>query len=658
MNWKSFVSQANLVKSWLNECGYNDDRILFKAFVLILRGVNNPNLIIAAAISDISIREAAKINIHNIASYEDIPDNIYTQMIRWVHLLPRKPEILGDIYEKLALHQRTQGLYYTPPPIIDFILSNTICRCELTLNPKLKILDPACGCGSFLLKAYDLLFAKFISARSVLSMNFPANEWSDLEIHKFILKYNLWGADIDSLASDIASASLMLKQPSAGLSSEPNIIVFDSLKRTEDMSAASSQERFFWSQNYDYVVGNPPYLSFGLRGARKENPQYLDYLRNTYTSAQYKLSIYALFIERGIKLLTSGGKLGFIIPDTFLLGRYYSRIREYILENTHIDLIAHISSQVFKNATTGYLAICIFTKHIKSSHNRTNLIDIYRPQDPMAIKNATPICQYEQSYFYDLPHKRFRIFFSDQAKQLIEHLDATGIPLKAFASGHTGIRALAGQKNIISTTPQTGETWHRGLISGSQVQRYFLQYRNHWLDIDPQKLYKGGWNDNIINRRKILIRQTGYSITGAIDNEKFYHLNNIHSLIVNNSSLTLDYILLLLNSRLIAFYYHVVTMEFGRSMAQIDIETLELIPIAVDPQINLQAPSLVKIMEKCIAQELKWGRWSDHKKSVAFDEYLNQLVYRIYGLSDEEIKYIDNYEAKLAASSENNPRKR
>lgn len=87
MNWKSFVSQANIVKAWLNECGYNDDRILFRVFVLILRGVDNPSLIVAAAISDISIRDTAKINIHTITSYEGIPDNIYAQMIRWIHLL-------------------------------------------------------------------------------------------------------------------------------------------------------------------------------------------------------------------------------------------------------------------------------------------------------------------------------------------------------------------------------------------------------------------------------------------------------------------------------------------------------------------------------------------------------------------------------------------
>lgn len=648
MNWKSFKDQAAVVQTWLEDCNYSDNKILYKIFVLILRGAKNPCSIMAAALNKSSVQETAKANLSTLIPLDNLPNNVYEQLARWVHILPRKPEILGEIYENLACDRRTQGLYYTPEAIIDFILAKTVSHCDITLNPKVRIIDPSCGCGSFLLKAYDLLFAKFTAAKSQLEHQSPISDWSDVAIHNHILKFNLWGADIDSLACDITFASLVLKNKYNEDSANPNIIVTDSLNQRDDIMA-TQKERDFWSQQYDFVIGNPPYLSFGLRGAKKADLEYLDYLRDTYTSAQYKLSIYVLFMQRGIEMLSTGGKLGFIVPDSFLLGRYYSKIREYILENTQIDLIAHIASPVFKKATVGYLTICVFTKQSKLSINKNALINIYQLHESEINCSLQPQCQYEQRYFALMPHKRFRIFFSEQAKNLVDRLDEMGVALKKFASGHTGIRALSGQSNIISIN-RPSQTWQRGLISGSQVHRYGLEYHGHWLNVDPMKLYKGGWNDRIIKQRKILVRQTGYSLTCSIDNYGYFHLNNLHSFVINQHDLTLDYLLLLLNSRLLSFYYHVVTMEFGRAMAQIDIETLELMPIAVEKQLNLQAPNLVAIMEACVKESLEKG-CDISKKTAAFDEYLNQLIYRIYNLSDADIKFVEEYEAKLIKGS-------
>jgi hypothetical protein len=87
-------------------------------------------------------------------------------------------------------------------------------------------------------------------------------------------------------------------------------------------------------------------------------------------------------------------------------------------------------------------------------------------------------------------------------------------------------------------------------------------------------------------------------------------------------------------------------MEYGRSMAQTDIETLELLPIIIHPKINQQAPELVKMMNDCAVRGLV-GDVATKNKAEAFDEYLNQLVYRIYGLNDAEIAYVEQYETKL-----------
>lgn len=224
------------------------------------------------------------------------------------------------------------------------------------------------------------------------------------------------------------------------------------------------------------------------------------------------------------------------------------------------------------------------------------------------------------------------------------------MPLKNFSCGHTGIRAIAGQNSIISTEPRPESTWQRGLISGSQVKRYSIEYHGHWLNIDPDKLYKGGWNEKFIKQRKILVRQTGYNIISAIDNAGYFHLNNIHSFTINNLEATLDYLLLMLNSKLLSFYYHVITMEFGKCMAQIDIETLEMLPIVVDAKINAQAANLVNIMEACVRERLELGA-ACSIKADAFEEYIDQLIYRIYKLSDAEMQFIEDYENNLTTGT-------
>ena len=105
-------------------------------------------------------------------------------------------------------------------------------------------------------------------------------------------------------------------------------------------------------------------------------------------------------------------------------------------------------------------------------------------------------------------------------------------------------------------------------------------------NIDPKLLASGGFDPKVELNDKLLIRQTGDSLIATIDCEKLYHLNNIHAIApiepVNTDGL--KYILAILNSKLMNHYYHLISLEFGRAMAQTDIETLELLPIKEAPK--------------------------------------------------------------------------
>lgn len=633
MNWPKFIEDYRTLEAWLVAEGYDH---AYYPVIAVISAVMRGN----TDAEDIIRETLAK------RSPAEVPESVYNIISRWQFCVPKDPAFLGEFHQRISHGRKAQGLYYTPQEVIDFILQQTVAQYNIIENPFFKILDPACGCGYFLLRAYDLLWTAYQKSRTTLTEKYPSYDWSDNGVHAHIISNNLWGADIDAEAVYIARTGLLLKRPEMFSVLKPNVLTCDSLKSLHELNLLSESKQF-WSGKYEFVIGNPPYLSFGLRGTARLDPDYADYLRQVYKeTAEYKISYYVLFMQRGLELLADGGKLGFIVPDSFLLGRYFSKIRRYILDHAAINTLAYIAKPVFKQATVGISAICVLTREREAEKRDSQLIDIYQSRSAALLNQAAPVFRVTQGYYNSLAHNRFRLFFDLTAKKLIDKMESVSLPLGNFVSGHTGIRSLTKQSDIIADS-KVGPCWQPGLISGRQVIRYDVEYRDYWLDIDAGKLYRGGWNPDIVGQRKILLRQTGYSLTAAIDEQGYYHLNNIHSFVLRNTEVTLDYLLVLLNSRLMAFYYHITSMEYGRVLAQTDIETIELLPVMVHQDICRQAPGLVKAMMDYVKRGVS-GDSEAEAKAKAVDEYFNQLVYRIYGLTDQEIAYIEKFESTNA----------
>lgn len=205
--------------------------------------------------------------------------------------------------------------------------------------------------------------------------------------------------------------------------------------------------------------------------------------------------------------------------------------------------------------------------------------------------------------------------------------------LSDFVSVHTGVRAKIGQKNIVSKV-KVGETWHKGLISGSEINKYVINYDGNFLNIDSKILWSGGWDPEIVLNDKLLLRQTGDSLIAAYDNNKYYHLNNLHSIAPKDGKPeTLKLVLALLNSKLFDFYYRLISLETGRTMAQTDIETIELLPIKI-PQTGLN-DELIGLVDEILASN------GDMEITRRLQMGLDWLIYKLYGLTPEEIEMVE-----------------
>jgi len=198
--------------------------------------------------------------------------------------------------KKSRKDRKDKGVFYTPPQVVERITEKLLSGVDLSANPYIKIMDPACGTGLFLIKAFEVLKKKFEENYEVI---LDRNEelrgvLKKDRIGSFILENNLWGADIDREALD-AAAEMLMKL--AGRESGVNLVCCDSL-----ISGSTDQEYQLWNSSYDYIIGNPPYI-----GHKQVSGEYKQVLQQLYKGIyKDKSDISYCFIKKGIDLLKDG----------------------------------------------------------------------------------------------------------------------------------------------------------------------------------------------------------------------------------------------------------------------------------------------------------------------------------------------------------------
>jgi len=381
-------------------------------------------------------------------------------------------DILGQVYERFlgkvirltAGHQakveekpevrKAGGVYYTPTYIVDYIVKNTVGKLldpipdpspdgktpsgeGGRMTPKeaasLKILDPACGSGSFLLGAYQYLLdwhTKWYSehnpetwAKAKVPVIYQAQGggWKLTTAEKKrILLANIHGVDIDPQAVEVTKLSLSLKVlegesqetigAQLGLFKERalpdlgrNIQCGNSLigpdyyeDRQLTMSFMDDEERYrvnafdwqaafpqvFIAGGFDCVIGNPPYIR--IQAMQEWAPTEVEFYKTKYTAASKgNYDIYVVFVEKGLSLLNKKGRLGFILPHKFFNAQYGEPLRGIISGGKFLAKVVHFGDQqVFENATT-YTCLMFLDKarHGEFEFERVENLENWRNSD-------------------------------------------------------------------------------------------------------------------------------------------------------------------------------------------------------------------------------------------------------------------------------------
>lgn len=222
----------------------------------------------------------------------------------------------------------------------------------------LRIVDPACGSGVFLIMAFDYLKAELQQVNTKLAeLEGKGMAGSLLDPDSEILTHNLFGVDVNSESVEIAKLSLWIKTARRGKvldSLDANLRVGDSL--IEDSSYAYRSTGFEWKTafpdifaagGFDVVLGNPPYVRMELIKPMKP------WLEKRYEVVSDRADLYAYFFERGIKLLKPGGRLGYISSATFFKTGSGAPLRDFLRNRATLETIVEFGDhQIFEGVTT------------------------------------------------------------------------------------------------------------------------------------------------------------------------------------------------------------------------------------------------------------------------------------------------------------------
>ena len=305
----------------------------------------------------------------------DTLGSIYEQYLGYI--LKKTPKRAN--FSESRTYRKEQGIYYTPSYIVDYIVKKTVGEYVRTHTSeevrKVRILDPACGSGSFLLRAYKELENYWAEKEGIETARLDVEGKDHFYSRKVeILKNNIFGVDLDSKAVEIAQLNLLLKISETKQRLpilRTNIKVGNSL--IDDHSV--TDKAFSWEDEFpdimknggfDIIIGNPPYVRSILL---KEDPPTWEYYKSHYETAFKEFDIYLCFLEKGHDLLTKEGKLGYIMPNKWLHAGMGEKAREVFSENRSVETIVNFGSyQVFGSATN-YTMLIFLNKAGQSTIN-------------------------------------------------------------------------------------------------------------------------------------------------------------------------------------------------------------------------------------------------------------------------------------------------
>ena len=634
-------------------------------------------------------------------------------------------EIEGTDFDKQKTKRKKDGVFYTPKYITKYIVDNTIGKlCTekkqelgifdeeyakgrknrqtttiLKLDQQLKdyrewlldltICDPACGSGAFLNQALDFLIREH-AYLDELNKQLFGGFFVFPDIENQILEHNIYGVDLNEESIEIAKLSLWLRtaQPKRKLTSlNNNIKCGNSLI---DSKAIAGNKAFNWKEQFpkvfakggfDVIIGNPPYVVYIKSIFGDET---LKYVNQRFQFSEYNPNTYALFTDLGLNMiLKKGGYLGFIIPNSWLDGQYFSKMRKGVY-NKNANEIVYLKDTVFAEVVETVILL---------SENAANKNETIKLSSDV-INNTFEQVQFNKDKFISGYNP-----FITKSEPFLEKLETKFDKLGKNAIVYRGVETRDNSKWLSETK---NSEFHIPILLGRDVNKYQYNHSGTYLNFIKKEM-KSNANENMYLQPKILMRRTGATIIATIETEMYFALKNLYLIIPKNTD-EIYSMIAQINSRLMSYYHKTKSSDENKAFAQfkgIYIEgfpyvksessefkilindilnrtndfnklvtkftnyfsgqyKLEKLPKKLENWSELSFADFITELNKAIKttgqtqltkkDEFEWMDLFEENKPKAqtlksqietTEKAIDKMVYELYGLSEEEIKIVE-----------------
>jgi type I restriction-modification system DNA methylase subunit len=557
--------------------------------------------------------------------------------------------------------KKAGGIFYTPTYIVRFIVENAIGSLCAERTPKelarLRILDPACGSGSFLIAAYQYLLDWHLSwyhehgPEGLAKGKSPAihmtstGEWRlTTGERKRILLNNIFGVDVDTQAVETTKLSLLLKVLE-GETSETvgqtmhlfheralpdldqnikcgNALVAPDLYQQLEIEQIAADERyrinvFDWSKEFPDIVqgggfhaiiGNPPYVDI------KTLPTVdAEYIFSKYKTANNRINLFATFIERALSLLAPRHfRFAMIVPTALAAQDSYQALRRLILQSAQLTKVVRLPNESFgESAGDVKVDTMIFVLEEKPRTPKRIEIIGYRGYarvteiDPGAAQIHTFV---DQSDWETNQDSVWAFNTGDSDQSLLQKCEIGTVALEECAEfclgltpydkykGHTPKQI---QDRVFHSASRKDSTYKK-LLAGNDVLRYAVKWNGRtWINYGP---WLGAARERrFFTSRRILVKQiidwTSKRIWAALVDEELYNTQNAFNLLPR-PEWEVEYLLGIINSRLMTFYHRKRFLdEFKMRFQKILIKDCRRLPIR---QIDQRKKKMVDLRDRLV----------------------------------------------------------
>jgi len=588
--------------------------------------------------------------------------------------------------------RKAGGVYYTPDYIVRYIVEQTVGAQIAGRTPGeiagLRFADIACGSGSFLLGVYDALL-RYHTAYYNAKAKGRASEaqkagcekregvWHlSLWQKRQILLQNVWGVDIDAQAVEVAQMSLYLKlleEETTATAHDQNVlhgailptlgknIVFgNSLigtdilegqlfepveeRKLNPLDFKQAFPQIMKDGGFDAIVGNPPYVRPHNLGTPEKN-----YFWKHYKTFTHKSDIYCCFIEKAARLLKPEGRFSYIVSNGWLRLNSFQELRKLILGTYRVLQLVELPYKVFSQASV-VTDVFVFQKHEEPDRLETK-IDIVVGRVQEEGPSFQTVGQIVQQTFASTFENVFDLSITPASESVKDKM-RLGPQIGSLFDIKFGLKT--GDDSIFLHHTKGYHEEDKPLLRGEDIKRYTYSSKGEYVWYVPQQMRahrqtaRPGEAERF-EQPKVLVKDTTTDFACTYEDENYY-VKDVLIVVPRNKEqigFQLKALAGIINSSALRFYYRTTFKTLHVQNGELASLPLPLLNFS-DPADKARHDKMVGMVEQMLTAKKErasalpdreidyWQRRCD-----GLDRQIDELVYELYGLTEEEIGLVE-----------------